>query len=79
MTTFDPAQPVYRYYVADLMTVLAEIPFTGVTYDRALKGAGTFSGQVAVLDDTVAANLYDYTVPGKTSLYIVRNNVCVWG
>ena len=34
--------PVYRYFVTDLLTnvVLAEIPFTGVSYERAIKGAG---------------------------------------
>ena len=79
--SIDSAVPSYRYFVTDLMTnaLLAEIPFTGVSYGRALKGAGEFSGSVPVLDATAAANLYDYTIPGRTALYVVRNNVCVWG
>jgi len=79
--SIDSNVPSYRYFVTDLMTnsLLAEIPFTGVSYGRALKGAGSFSGSVPALDATVAANLYDYTIPGRTALYIVRNNVCVWG
>lgn len=79
--SIDSMVPSYRYFVTDLMTnaLLAEIPFTGVSYGRALKGAGEFSGSVPVLDATAAANLYDYTIPGRTALYVVRNNVCVWG
>lgn len=81
MTAFDPTAPNYRYFVADLLSnsVLAEIPFTGVTYERSLKSAGSFSGSIAVLDKTAAMNLYESTMPGRTSLYVVRNNECVWG
>lgn len=81
MSVFDPTAPKYRYFVADLMSnvVLAEIPFTNVSYERALKSAGSFSGSIAVIDRTAAMNLYDTTMPGRTSLYVVRNNECVWG
>ena len=79
--TISSEAPRYRYFVTDLMTnqLLAELPFTGVSYGRALKGAGSFSGSIAVLDATAAANIYDYTIPGRTALYIVRNDECVWG
>lgn len=81
MSVFDPTAPKYRYFVADLMsnTILAEIPFTNVSYERSLKSAGSFSGSIAVIDRTAAMNLYDSTMPGRTSLYVVRNNECVWG
>lgn len=81
MSVFDPTAPKYRYFVADLMsnTILAEIPFTGVSYERSLKSAGSFSGSIAVIDRTAAMNLYDSTMPGRTSLYVVRNGECVWG
>lgn len=81
MSVFDPTAPKYRYFVADLMsnTVLAEIPFTNVSYERSLKSAGQFSGSIAVIDRTAAMNLYDSTMPGRTALYVVRNNECVWG
>lgn len=81
MSVFDPTAPKYRYFVADLMSnvVLAEIPFTNVSYERSLKSAGSFSGSIAVIDRTAAMSLYDSTMPGRTSLYVVRNNECVWG
>lgn len=81
MATFDTVVPVYRYFVTDLLTntVLAEVPFTGVSYERAIKSAGSFSGTVPVLDKTSAMDLYDNTMPGRTGLYVVRNNECVWG
>lgn len=81
MAAFDTVVPIYRYFVTDLLTndVLAEVPFTGVSYERAIKSAGSFSGTVPVLDKTSAMDLYDNTMPGRTGLYIVRNNECVWG
>ncbi len=71
----------YRYFTTDLVsnTLLAEIPFTGVSYERAIKGAGKFGGKVPVIDRTTAFNIYDATMPGKTGLYITRNGECVWG
>jgi hypothetical protein len=71
----------YRYYTTDLLTnqILAEIPFKGVSYERALKAAGGFSGQIAVTSETETYDLYDSTMPGNTGLYVVRDGVCVWG
>lgn len=71
----------YRYFVTDLVsnTLLAEIPMAGVSYERAIKGAGKASGKIPVVDKTSAFNLYDVTMPGKTGLYITRNGQCVWG
>lgn len=73
--------PVYRYYTADLLTneILAEIPFRGVSYERAIKGAGGFSGSIPIIDATKSMDIYESTLPGNTALYVVRNNVCVWG
>ena len=81
MSTFDPTAPKYRYFVADLLSnvIINEIPFRSVSYERAIKAAGSFSGSIAVLDRTAALNLYDTTLPGRTALYVVRDNVCVWG
>lgn len=71
----------YRYYVCDIMTgeLLVEVPFRSVEYSRSLNEAGTFSGEIAVTDDTFNLSVYENTLPGKTSLYVVRNGVCVWG
>ena len=81
MTGFDPTAPKYRYFVTDILSnsLIAEIPFSGVTYERSLKSAGKFSGNIPVLDSLAAMNLYDNTLPGRTALYIVRNDECVWG
>lgn len=71
----------YRYYVCDLMSneLLAEIPFRGVSYSRSLTEAGTFTGDIAVTEDTYNLSLYENTLPAKTALYVVRDGVCVWG
>lgn len=73
--------PVYRYYTADLLTneILSEVPFRGVSYERAIKGAGAFQGSIPVIEATKNLDLYETTMPGKTALYVVRNDVCVWG
>jgi hypothetical protein len=71
----------YRYYVVDILsnTVITEIPFSNVTFERALSKAGSFSGEIAVIEATQTLNLYESTMPGKTALYILRNGACVWG
>lgn len=81
MPVFDPLVAEYRYFVADLLTntVIAELPFAGVSYERSLSSAGSFSGSIPVIEKTAAYDLYENTIPGKTALYVVRNNQCVWG
>ena len=71
----------YRYFLADFLTnvVIEEVPFSDVSYERALNGAGTFSGKIPVVDATDIYSLYENTMPGKTALYVVRNGECVWG
>lgn len=71
----------YRYFVVDLMSneLLAETPFTGVSYTRSIREAGTFSGSVSVTEATLNLSLYENTLPGKTAIYITRNGICVWG
>ena len=81
MATNEITPAEYRYYTVDLLTnnVIAEIPFTGVSYSRALSKAGSFSGDIPMIDATSSFNLYETTMPGKTALYVLRNGVCVWG
>jgi hypothetical protein len=71
----------YRYFLYDLISgeFLAEIPFKGVSYARSLREAGQFSGSISVIDATFNLSLYENTLPGKTALYILRNDTCVWG
>ena len=78
---FNTEAATYRYFVTDIVsnTLLAEIPFQGVSYGRALKGAGSFSGNIPVIEKTASFNLYDSTMPGKTALYVTRDGICVWG
>lgn len=71
----------YKYILTNLLTnrVIAEVPFINVNWGRAIKSAGQFSGDIAVVDDTAHLNLYETTMPAKTGLYVMRNDVCVWG
>jgi len=71
----------YRYFLTDLVSneVLAEVPFSGVSYERQLRKAGAFSGTIPVIAATNKLNLYESTMPGRTGLYVMRNDVCVWG
>ena len=73
--------PIYRYFVTDLLSnqVIGEIPFKSVQYERAIKGAGKFSGSIPYIPETVSFDLYSSTMPGKTGLYVVRDGQCVWG
>jgi hypothetical protein len=77
--TGEPAE--YRYFLTDLLSnaLLAEIPFQGVSFTRAIKGAGSFSGNIPVIENTDSMSLYDNTMPGRTGLYVTRNGICVWG
>ena len=72
---------VYRYITTDLLTgeVLAEIPMQGVSWGRALRRAGQFNASIPVIAATAHLNIYKSTLPGRTALYILRNDVCVWG
>ncbi len=81
MAVQDNTTATYRYFVVNLVTnqAIAEIPFKGVSYERALKGAGAFSGTISVSDETAHLQLYESTMPGRTALYVVRDDVCVWG
>lgn len=83
MTTIDATltDVSYRYFLTDLVSneVLAEVPFSGVSYERQLRKAGAFSGTIPVIAATNKLNLYEATMPGRTGLYVMRNDVCVWG
>lgn len=72
---------VYRYFLTDLLSnqVISEVPFKGVSYERANKRAGGFSGTIPFIEATKGIDLYEATMPGRTGLYVMRNNVCVWG
>lgn len=81
MPNLNLIAPEYRYFTTDLLSneLIAEISFSDVTYGRALKGAGEFSGKIPVIPKTASMDLYESTMPGKTGLYVMRDGVCVWG
>ena len=74
-------QVEYRYFLTDLLTnqVISEVPFKGVSFERANRRAGAFSGSIPFIESTKGLDLYEATMPGRTGLYIVRNQACVWG
>ena len=71
----------YRYFLTDLLSnqIISEVPFKGVSFERANRRAGSFSGTIPFLESTEGLNLYEATMPGRTGLYVMRNGVCVWG
>jgi len=74
-------QVEYRYFLTDLLTnqVISEVPFKGVSFERANRRAGAFSGTIPFIEATKGLDLYEATMPGRTGIYIMRNQVCVWG
>lgn len=85
MIDTSPKKPaLYRYITCNVLTneIVAEIPFQDVSYSRTLKDAGTFSGTIPILPIEAGVNyldMYESTMPGKTALYVMRDDVCVWG
>lgn len=71
----------YRYYLTDLLSnqLISEVPFRGVSFARANRRAGEFSGKIPFIEATKGLDLYEATMPGRTGLYITRNSVVVWG
>jgi hypothetical protein len=65
--------------------ILAELPFTDVSYTSQLNSVGTFQGSVLLSGfNTTNQNVYDGTVPGKTILWVLysdplsNSSVPVW-
>ena len=81
MVATDTISADYRYFTTNLLSndILAEIPFKGVSFERVLNSAGSFSGTIPVLPSNTGMDLYNSTMPGKTGLYVVRDGVCIWG
>jgi hypothetical protein len=76
--------PEYRYFTADIITgtIVAEIPFQSVSWERKINAAGSFSGSIAANaanSESDHFDLYNNTLPGRYALYVMRDEVCVWG
>jgi len=77
----DSRNPL-TYLIYDLMTgdVLAELPFTGVTFSQRLNTPGAFNGNLDFLDPKVASNLPGAILqPGRTCIFIDYQGVLLWG
>jgi hypothetical protein len=79
-------QASFRYVTTNLYQsgstpnpIIAELPFTNVNFTQQLNSIGTFQGSV-LLSGINSANLnaYDGTIPGKTILWVLLNEVPVW-
>lgn len=72
----------YRYLFADTLTdtIYAELPLTNVTFGKELNAAGALQGSLLISDtrETVY-DINNYTIPGRTSLYVDRSGTIVWG
>ncbi len=75
------SNPIYRYFLTDLLSneVISEVPFNGVSFERANRRAGSFSGTIPFIEATKGLDLYEATMPGRTGVYVLRDSVCVWG
>jgi len=73
--------PKYRYFTASIIdgSVIMEVPFSGVSWERKISTAGSFSGSIGADITQDHFDLYNSTLPGKTALYVVRDGICVWG
>ncbi len=65
----------YRYFITNIVTnqVIAEVPLTGVSYEKGLKDAGSFSGTLSLSVETDGLDVYNSTLPGKNAIYVLRN------
>lgn len=77
----DRVQHVYRYILADIRTnaVLDEVSFKNVTYSTVVSGVGEFGGSLSVNPETSVIDLRAVTTPGRTSLYVFRDDSLMWG
>jgi hypothetical protein len=72
----------YRYLFADLLTneIIGELPLTGVSFNQQLNQAGTLQGHLLLSGmNTAEFNVSASTIPGRTALYVDRNDVLIWG
>jgi hypothetical protein len=73
--------PEYRYIIASVKdgTIKMEVPFSGVSWERKVNGAGSFSGTIGANPERDTFDTYNSTLPGKYAIYIFRDGELVWG
>ena len=74
--------PAYRYLLTDLLTdrLLAELPLTGVSFDRRISRVGALSGTlVAPSKHLVDLGKLMHTYAGRAALWVYRDSALWWG
>lgn len=72
----------YRYFTVDILTGLpvTELSQYGVTCDKQVSGAGSYSGFLRLDSGIWNDNLIlDGTIPGKHAMMVQRDGVNIWG
>lgn len=71
----------YTYLFCDLRTdtLLAELPLSDVTYGYELNGIGSMRATVPYNDETLPLDPETATTPARTTVYVDRDGVLVWG
>lgn len=71
----------YSYLITDLRdnSVISELPFTGVSYEKNLSKSGNADLSIIINEETLEMNPNAFTYPGRTGLYIFRNEQVMWG
>jgi hypothetical protein len=71
----------YRYIITETLgdAVVAELPFVDVSFENRINEAGQFQGSFPITEGNSVVDVYNSTLPGKHSIYVLRDGVCVWG
>lgn len=72
----------YRYLLCDLLTdqVLAQVPLSGVSFDRRISRTGTLSGTlVASTPELVRIGRLMHAYAGRSALWVYRGESLWWG
>ncbi|MET9098291.1 hypothetical protein [Streptomyces antibioticus] len=71
----------YSFLFCDLRTdtLIAELPMSGVSYSYALNGIGTLRGTIPYADEVMPLDPETASTPARSSLYVQRDGVIVWG
>ena len=84
----------FRYFTTQLYQsgstpnpILAELPFTNVSFDAQMNSIGSFTGDILISGLDVInnngniiskLNVFNGTLPGKTALYVEYNGQLIW-
>lgn len=74
--------PEYRWLFHDLLTndPLIELPLYGTSLTRIINGVGDMRGSFALdVEGFSGDDIVRSTVPGRTALYVDRDNELIWG